>query len=1008
MSAFISDRLPELGPQFCLLVTWALLHFIWQGCLLAVGFAIVRRALGPSSANFSYAAGIATLVLMAACLPLTLSLIDPPVLEPLPAAELTAQAAAPTSSDLLEPLSGESAEHQSSRESAAADSVQTSLAAADPSDPQLAAETDFWHGLSWWSSAARWSSVVLWSVSAYATGAYVVGLALMLTRVLVGLWLSKGLRRESIYVTDLALLELVRTQAARMSLRVVPTIAWCRRVTVPLVVGVVRPMILLPFSLAVGLTDEQLELVLLHELAHIHRFDPIVNLLQRLIEALLFFHPAVWWLSRQVSIERENACDDAVLRAGCQGPAYADALLRVAEICVSYSGRAVSPAGALAATGGSQNQLRRRILRLFNADSPAPLRPASPAAALVLLLSASAIIALAIWRSPANAQLAGESLTPQQDLAVAALDPVAIDPAVVAPLALVEAEEAVEWVDFGPPANAAPRVLHFPVDRSLGLVSWRPASGDYVTPNMESVWKPLGDARGEVSVPAGCDIRLIVRETSDGLSGGDLSALDALAPNDIQYLHLRDKLLSEDCLRHVGRLTDLRLLALFAKPVTDAGLAEIVRIKQLTTLSLNLPNITAAGFAALQELPMLENLRLGKLKGGIPIDDAALAQLGTLTNLKLLNLPADDLTDAGLAHLKPLAQLQSLALLGACDAMPQLTEAGLVHLEPLRSLKHLDLPTRIEITDLGVASLARLQALQSLNSGLTLSDEGLAQLASLQRLKQIDLHCDRISAAGMQHIARMRGLESLGFHDCSIGEAAMAHLVDLPKLRVLRLYHTSVGGRGIAALAQAPALREMQIWLERQSVLRVALQQIGQLEQLKGLFISGSPTSQDLSQLAGLVNLESICVDAPVDNLGAFYLAQLPALKTLNVNHSKITDSGLNELVRLGGLERLIISGFFSDQGLGSLGQLKSLKFLEAGSPFVSQAGADLLTADLPGLEHLNVRTADPLENRPQPAGEKAHQIKAQAAPNAAGQPGTHSAAIDRHPPDGNASSGEL
>src|SRR5262249_56001468 len=82
-----------------------------------------------------------------------------------------------------------------------------------------------------------------------------------------------------------------------------------------------------------GLTADQLSALLTHELAHIRRFDLVVNLLQRVIETLLFFHPAVWYLSRQISRERENCCDDCVLAAGWQGTVYADALLRIAGLC---------------------------------------------------------------------------------------------------------------------------------------------------------------------------------------------------------------------------------------------------------------------------------------------------------------------------------------------------------------------------------------------------------------------------------------------------------------------------------------------------------------------------------------------------------------------------------------------------------------------------------------------------------------------------------------------------
>ena len=185
-----------------------------------------------------------------------------------------------------------------------------------------------------WTRAVGWTAAALTSVSTYAAAAYALGLALMLIRVLVGLSIGRRAaprvdRRERFGHARTGS-QPCRPAGAAGGCRRSPG---ARRVSVPVVVGVLRPMILLPISLATGLTGRQLEYVLLHELADIHRYDPLANLLQRLIEALFFFHPAVWWLTRQVSIERENACDDAVLHAGCQGPAYAEALLRVAELC---------------------------------------------------------------------------------------------------------------------------------------------------------------------------------------------------------------------------------------------------------------------------------------------------------------------------------------------------------------------------------------------------------------------------------------------------------------------------------------------------------------------------------------------------------------------------------------------------------------------------------------------------------------------------------------------------
>ena len=88
---------------------------------------------------------------------------------------------------------------------------------------------------------------------------------------------------------------------------------------------------LLPVTLTTGLSPQQLEVILIHELSHLRRYDHLVLMLQRLVEAVLFFHPAIWYVSRCLSVERENCCDDAVIASGAPRVAYAELLLKLAE-----------------------------------------------------------------------------------------------------------------------------------------------------------------------------------------------------------------------------------------------------------------------------------------------------------------------------------------------------------------------------------------------------------------------------------------------------------------------------------------------------------------------------------------------------------------------------------------------------------------------------------------------------------------------------------------------------
>jgi uncharacterized protein involved in exopolysaccharide biosynthesis len=130
-------------------------------------------------------------------------------------------------------------------------------------------------------------------------------------------------------------------------------------IEVPLVVGWLRPVILMPASSLLGLTPAQIEVILVHELAHIRRCDYLVNVLQKVVETLLFYHPAVWWISRSIREEREHCCDDLVVRICRDRMVYAQALFRLEQL------RAVPAELALAATGGS---LLRRVQRLLAAS----------------------------------------------------------------------------------------------------------------------------------------------------------------------------------------------------------------------------------------------------------------------------------------------------------------------------------------------------------------------------------------------------------------------------------------------------------------------------------------------------------------------------------------------------------------------------------------------------------------------------------------------------------------
>jgi hypothetical protein len=171
------------------------------------------------------------------------------------------------------------------------------------------------------------------------------------------------------------------------------------------VVGWLRPIVLIPLSTLTTLSPQQLDAVILHELAHIRRLDAFANLFQILVETSLFYHPAVWWVSHRIRIERENCCDDIAVSVNGDSFGYAMALTMLeAERSL--------PDLAMAATGGA---LKNRVKRLLGQEA-APSRPYHLAALAVALI-------VAIFGTGALQAMAGAPHTPAPVTAMAPVAP---------------------------------------------------------------------------------------------------------------------------------------------------------------------------------------------------------------------------------------------------------------------------------------------------------------------------------------------------------------------------------------------------------------------------------------------------------------------------------------------------------------------------------------------------------------------------------------------------------
>ena len=319
---------------------WALLHFLWQGAAVAVVLATLLWFGRGWPSQWRYGAAVAALFALPLCFCLTLVIYLRP--QPIAGTPVVASAF---------PLS------------------------AGHSGIQALAQPETWH-----------------ASLAWLTPLWMMGVVAFYLRSAGGWMAARKLRTSGVYApADSWLAGFGRSVA-------VPLLESCR-VDVPMVVGLLRPVILVPVGFAAALPPSQIEAIVLHELAHIRRRDPLVNLLQSLIEGLLFYHPAVWWISSVVRAEREHCCDDAVVAATGDAPGYAAAL---AALEISRS----SASPALAANGGN---LVNRISRLLHAPA-APYSGTAPFLHLtiVLLLAVSAVFA---WQSTASTEQREQELS---------------------------------------------------------------------------------------------------------------------------------------------------------------------------------------------------------------------------------------------------------------------------------------------------------------------------------------------------------------------------------------------------------------------------------------------------------------------------------------------------------------------------------------------------------------------------------------------------------------------
>jgi beta-lactamase regulating signal transducer with metallopeptidase domain len=360
----------------------ALLHFLWQGAAIALACALVWRV--TSSPAIRYGAGVTALALMLAAPIATTVAIGGAragAMRADAAGDLGAGPGLAASAPL--PIDGGPGGDTSALAPGTPDATMSA---------SLAAQTGSRAGAAGRSTVSTIAARVLFVV-------WLAGVAVLSMRLAGGWLLARRLVTRDATPVGPDLAAIASRLAARLQIARAVRLLESRRVVVPVMVGWLKPVVLFPASALSGLTPSQVEALLAHELAHVRRHDYLVNLLQTCVETLLFYHPAVWWISAGVRREREHCCDDLAVGV-CDRLTYATALGDLAALV------ATPRVAALAATDGSVVDRVRRIL----GEPGAEARPGVAAiATLVLVVAGGALVVPEVLARP-NAEAPAQGI----------------------------------------------------------------------------------------------------------------------------------------------------------------------------------------------------------------------------------------------------------------------------------------------------------------------------------------------------------------------------------------------------------------------------------------------------------------------------------------------------------------------------------------------------------------------------------------------------------------------
>lgn len=342
----------SIGSTLLYAIGWALIHSLWQGILIALVAGVIFHRLrvrgdeNGSSQVYRVALGSLALLFCVVCVT---ALVEYSSAKPIVSIRTAS--------------TGSSTQELRSSPSVSSSLQQTESVTQNISENSLPTLLQRLQ-----SVQEAWQTFINEHID-FMVALWFSGVMIFIGKLFLSTWYVRRLRTEGVQPLPEVWQRTVQSIAEKIALSTTVDVVESTLARVPMTIGILKPMILFPVGMIAGLTPQQVEAILAHEMAHILRRDFAVNIVQSIVESILFYHPAVWWLSGIINQEREHCCDDIALSVTGDSRAIATAL----SALVQYSSliNPLSSSQFFPGKGG-KNMLLHRIQRLLQSPIETP------------------------------------------------------------------------------------------------------------------------------------------------------------------------------------------------------------------------------------------------------------------------------------------------------------------------------------------------------------------------------------------------------------------------------------------------------------------------------------------------------------------------------------------------------------------------------------------------------------------------------------------------------------